>query len=141
MAAAIERVWATLRALGEGPEVFGLIHADLHQRNYLFHDGGVGAIDFDDCGYGHWLYDLAVTLNCLQSHPELPTLRAALLAGYRRGRPLPAEHKQCLDAFLALRTIQDVLWDVEERDKPEFRDTWQEMLQHGLRALRNFVNS
>lgn len=36
----------------------GLIHGDLHQENYLFCRGAVGAIDFDDCGYGHFLCQL-----------------------------------------------------------------------------------
>jgi Ser/Thr protein kinase RdoA (MazF antagonist) len=141
VATAIRRIWATLQDLGEGPEVFGLIHGDLHQGNYLFHHGGVGAIDFDDCGYGHWLYDLAVTLSGLRRHPDSPTLREALLAGYRRHRALSADQEQCLGAFLALRALQDVLWDVEERDGPAFRDTWQAALRGGLRILREFVET
>ena len=35
-----------------GPDVFGLIHAHLHQENCLIHRGEVRAIDFDHCGYG-----------------------------------------------------------------------------------------
>jgi Ser/Thr protein kinase RdoA (MazF antagonist) len=62
--------------------VFGLIHADLHQENYLFHGKQVRAIDFDDCGYGPFVYDLAVTLSELEHRADYPTLRAALLAGY-----------------------------------------------------------
>jgi Ser/Thr protein kinase RdoA (MazF antagonist) len=141
VAAAIEKVWATLRALGEGPEAFGLIHADLHHRNFLFHHDEAGAIDFDDCGYGHWLYDLAVTLSGLEGHPGLPVLREALLAGYRRSRPLLAEQERHLGAFLALRALQDILWDVEERDEPAFRDTWKATLRHGLQILREFVET
>jgi Ser/Thr protein kinase RdoA (MazF antagonist) len=139
VAATIEKVWAALRALGEEPDVFGLIHADLHQGNYLFHNGGVGAIDFDDCGYGHWLYDLAVTLDNLHRHPDFPALREAFLAGYRRSRPLSAEHERRLSAFLALRTLQDMLWVIEERDKPAFRDGWQTGMRDRLVALRNFI--
>jgi Ser/Thr protein kinase RdoA (MazF antagonist) len=60
------------RELGASPDVFGLIHSDLHQENYLFHRGRVRAIDFDDCGWGHFVYDLAVTLSELQ---HLPTPR------------------------------------------------------------------
>jgi Ser/Thr protein kinase RdoA (MazF antagonist) len=43
----------------------GLIHADLHLGNALFHGGEVKLIDFDDCGPGPRLYDLAVALHVL----------------------------------------------------------------------------
>ena len=33
------------------------------EKNYLFHGGEVRLIDFGDCGWGHYLYDLAVTVS------------------------------------------------------------------------------
>jgi Ser/Thr protein kinase RdoA (MazF antagonist) len=140
VAAVIQKVWAMLQALGEGPDTFGLIHADLHQRNYLFHNGRAGAIDFDDCGYGHWLYDLAVTLYCLTDHPHFAALKEAFLTGYRRSRPLSKEQETYLETFIALRTLQDLLWRIEERDQPAFRDRWHTQMLAGLQALREFIH-
>jgi len=94
VAEVLEKVQGALAALGTGPDVFGLIHADLHQSNYLFHRGEVRAIDFDDCGYAHFLYDFAVTLRELGHKPDYPQLKAALLKGYRSVRPLPVEHER-----------------------------------------------
>ncbi len=139
VAAVIKQVWAVLQQLGEGPDNFGLIHADLHQWNYLFHHRRAGVIDFDDCGFGHWLYDLAVTLNCLEGHPDYAKLRPAFLAGYRQSRPLSLEHEAYIDTFMALRTLQDMLWDIEERDQPAFRPTWHAQMIHQLQVLREFV--
>jgi Ser/Thr protein kinase RdoA (MazF antagonist) len=136
----IHNVWTVLNELGERPENFGLIHADVHQSNYLFNKGRVGLIDFDDCGFGHWLYDLAVTLYCLQAHPNFTNLREAFLAGYRQSHPLSMEHEGCLETFIALRTLQDLLWDIEERDQPAFRDRWHAQMMNGLQSLRGFVN-
>ena len=55
-AAMVARILAQVRnvfgELEEGKGVFGLIHADLHQSNYLFQRGIPCAIDFDDCGWG-----------------------------------------------------------------------------------------
>jgi Ser/Thr protein kinase RdoA (MazF antagonist) len=48
--------------LGDGTDQFGLIHADLHLDNALFWRDDVRIIDFDDCGFGYWLYDIAVSL-------------------------------------------------------------------------------
>ena len=64
----LERAFADL---GTGPEAWGLIHADLHPGNLLFQRQGVGAIDFDDCGWGCFLYDLAVTLSELRGRPSV----------------------------------------------------------------------
>jgi len=136
----IRKVWAVLQRLGEGPENFGLIHADVHQSNYLFNQGRVGLIDFDDCGYGHWLYDLAVTLYCLQDHPNFANLREAFLAGYRQSRPLSLEYERYLGTFIALRTLQDMLWEIEERNRPPFSDKWHIHMVNGLQSLHDFVN-
>ena len=73
-------------SLGSSPDAFGLIHADLHFGNVIFHGAKLQAIDFDDCGMGYWLYDLAVTLETLAERPDVSWLRRALLNGYRRVR-------------------------------------------------------
>ena len=137
---AIHKVWAAMEELGEGPDVFGLMHADLHHRNFLFHNGMVGAIDFQDCGYGHWLYDFAVPLTGLLGHPDYRALRQALLMGYRQHRPLPADQESLLDTFIALRTLQNLLGAIEVKDQPAFRDTWEASLAERLRELRAFLD-
>ncbi len=91
-AAAAERSHELFEALGTAPDRFGLIHCDLHFRNLVFRGGAVTPIDFDDCGYGLYLYDLAIPCIRLRRFPE--RRRAcfeALLAGYRRHRSLSAE--------------------------------------------------
>jgi Ser/Thr protein kinase RdoA (MazF antagonist) len=134
--AVVDRARAARDAIGRGPDAFGLMHADLHQENFLFHRGRVRAIDFDDCGYGPYIYDLAVTLSELTGRAAYPALRAALLAGYRTVRPLPAEHEPFIDTFIALRAVQLMMWAVEHRSEPMFRDTWRGWLADGLTSLR-----
>ncbi len=70
--AALDRVAAALDGLGEGPDAYGLIHADLHQWNYLFHHGQVHLLDFDDCGYAPFLYHLAVTTFEMEHYRTFP---------------------------------------------------------------------
>jgi Ser/Thr protein kinase RdoA (MazF antagonist) len=141
MRAAIDKIRETTESLGQGPDVYGLIHADLHQENYLFHRGEVCAIDFDDCGYGHHLYDLSVTLYELGEHANLRALRATLLAGYRSVRPLPAAHETALPAFLMLRRIQTIMWQVDSRDHPAFRNRWQAGVTYDLGVLRSALDA
>jgi Ser/Thr protein kinase RdoA (MazF antagonist) len=85
----------------------GLIHADLHLGNALFDRGSVKLIDFDDCGTGPRLYDLAVALWELRDLPEYPAFRDALLSGYSARRDLDARH---LDDYIALRQVAFDLW-------------------------------
>jgi Ser/Thr protein kinase RdoA (MazF antagonist) len=136
MRAAIRHIRAAIEPLGRGPDVYGLIHADLHQWNYLFHQGEVRAIDFDDCGYGHHLYDLGVTLFELQWHKNFDALRAALLAGYQSIRTLPVHHEAALMGLLMLRRIHMILWQVDSREHPAFREKWQAGVTYDIGKLQ-----
>jgi Ser/Thr protein kinase RdoA (MazF antagonist) len=137
--AVIPRIWATLQALGEEPDAFGLIHGDLHHRNILFGKAGIGAIDFDDCGFGHWLYDMAVPLTALERHPGYAMMRQAFLTGYRQRRVLPVEQEAELETFIALRKVQNLLGVIKEREHPAFRDRWQAAAAHELAGLGAFA--
>ena len=133
----IRRVREAQIALGQDAEAFGLIHADLHHENYFFHQGQIRAIDFDDCGYGHYLYDMGVTLRDVAWREDFADLRLALLKGYRNNRPLPGEHEQFIDTFIALRDLQMLVVGIEMYHDPCGADGVQE----ALRALREFVES
>ena len=85
----------------------GLIHADLHLGNALFQHGDVKLIDFDDCGTGPRLYEVAVALWELRDGPDYPVFRDALLAGYQAERDVDVTQ---LDEFIALRQIAFDLW-------------------------------
>jgi Ser/Thr protein kinase RdoA (MazF antagonist) len=123
---AITRITETQSAL----TAEGLVHADLHQDNFLFHRGEVRAIDFDDCGYGHHLYDLATTISELDD----PALRPHLLAGYRAITPL--DHEEALEDLVLLRRLQLTTWVVQERHNPRFRTTWEATLARTVARLR-----
>jgi Ser/Thr protein kinase RdoA (MazF antagonist) len=138
VAAAIRRVRETLATLDGGPDGFGLIHGDLHQWNYLFHQGEMRAIDFDDCGYSYFLYDLGPTLAEVYERADYPALRAALLRGYGGLRPLPPEPERVLHTFVILRCLQIMMWVVESRDHPAFQE-WRKWIPHDLGKLRELL--
>jgi Ser/Thr protein kinase RdoA (MazF antagonist) len=125
--------------LGAGADVYGMIHADLHQDNYLFSGRRVGAIDFDDCGWGHYLHDLSVTLSEIRGRSGFDDLRTALLRGYRAVRSLPAEHERLLETFEALRSLQLTLWILEQRDMHP--GSWRRDFQTGMAELESFVRT
>jgi Ser/Thr protein kinase RdoA (MazF antagonist) len=106
--AARQRARRAARRLGRSRNVYGLIHADLGYANHLFHDGRAGAIDFEACGYGWFLHDLAEPLVFVQHVKHYPSFRDAILAGYRRVRPLPPDVAAHLDDFIDFSALTSI---------------------------------
>jgi Ser/Thr protein kinase RdoA (MazF antagonist) len=81
VAAAAERLRDEARSLSPTPTTFGLIHADLHPANLLVRHREVCAIDFGDCAFGYFAFDIAVWLVALAESgwPDLAEKRAAFL--------------------------------------------------------------
>lgn len=121
MGRALQRVRQAEHVLGSGPDTFGLIHADIHQKNYLFRGHEVRLIDFGDCGWGHYLYDLAVTMSELAVLPRRAELEAGLIAGYRQVRDLSSSHEALIGSFVLLREIQNLTWFVKARNDPTYQ--------------------
>jgi Ser/Thr protein kinase RdoA (MazF antagonist) len=135
VAAALDVVWATTRALSARPGATGLVHGDLHQENYLFDGGAVRAIDFDDCGWGFLLHDVAVTLSELEGRPGYAELRAALLEAHAAHGPLADDAGDHLAAFAVLRRVQLLVWVRESRAHPAFRERWRPWARELLDGL------
>ena len=110
----LERTVATierrLERYGAAPDRFGLIHADFRLGNLLIHQGDVRVIDFDDCGLGWFLYDLATAVSLIEDNPNLDALLAAWLEGYRRVRPLSAADEAEIWTFIMLRRLTVLAW-------------------------------
>jgi Ser/Thr protein kinase RdoA (MazF antagonist) len=140
--ATAERVRATMQRLGEEPSVFGLIHADIHTAYYLVEHGRIGLIDFEDCGWGYYLYDLAVVLDQIEAEyvEQAQVLRAALLHGYRQIRPLSADHEELLDIFIAMRLAELVRW-FGSSNKPEFEPSTTELLRQATDYMSRLLNN
>jgi len=139
VAALIRKAREVQQVVGQTSETFGLIHGDLHQGNYFFHNGQVRAIDFDDCGYGYYLYDMAVTLSEVNWRKNTPELRKGFLKGYHSIRELSSEHEGYLDMFIAFRDLQLIIWKIEMRHHPAFRDGWASNVKEMLQDIKNFL--
>ncbi len=130
------RMRTVMARLGSEPDAFGLIHADLHLENALFDGDAVRVIDFDDCGFGYWLYDIAVPLWEYRGRPDYAEIRTALLNGYADSRELPdVTH---LDDFIATRDVAFGLWFAGMAQvNPAFAEDLDDVMQDvGLRLDR-----
>lgn len=99
-----------LNAFGKGADRFGLIHADMRLANLLIDKGSTRLIDFDDCGFGWFLYDFAAGISFMEDHPQIPALKAAWVKGYRTVRDLSDEDEHEIDTFVMLRRLALLAW-------------------------------
>ena len=115
--ASLGRAQRAARRLGRGKDVYRLIHADLGYSNHLFHRGRAGAIDFEACGYGYLLHDLAEPLVFAQHVKHFPALRDALIRGYRRVRPMSVEIVGLLPDFIDFSAMTSLGYICGERSR------------------------
>ena len=119
----LENVEKTLRqrltAYGTAPERYNLIHADMRLANLLVGASGTRLIDFDDCGFGWFMYDFAAAISFIEDDPQVPALKAAWLKGYRTVRPLAAEDEAEMDSFVMLRRMALLAWIGSHIEAPE----------------------
>lgn len=105
--AVVQRLDSVMTALESTRGTWHLIHADLHEDNYLWYEEEARPIDFSRCGFGHPLHDLGESLRHL--HPEG---RQALVWGYQDVCPLPEAYEQLVEAFWLRAVIENLAVNV-----------------------------
>ena len=105
-----DRIRGAMDRLGRDPSIFGMIHADLHAGNLLVGEGRLTVIDFDDCGFGWHLYDIAVALYHQQSSRRFEALQDAFVRGYRTRRAIGDDALALIPMFLLVRGLAVIGW-------------------------------
>lgn len=127
-----------MEGLGKGPDAYGLIHADMYPENVLFKAGEAYPIDFEDCGFGYWLWDIAIALCPWPWTEDWYWMRDAFLDGYLQVRTLPESQLQYLGLFMATQYATMVLWaSLFIKSDPARRaehEAWRE--REGAKLLR-----
>lgn len=106
----VELIGKRLAAYGKGADRFGLIHCDLRLANLLIDGGDVKVIDFDDCGFGWYMYDAATPVSFYEHEPQVPDLLESWKKGYRRVLDLPKADADEIPTFIMLRRLLLVAW-------------------------------
>jgi len=134
IAAAFKEIISRTDALysRENPQI---IHADLHGWNMKWHENKLSIFDFDDCGIGLPIQDIATALYYL----DTPEQDEALLSGYTSVKPLPTHTKADLEMLLIHRRLMllNYLYETKNQEHHELIPTY---LEETLRRLRVFLN-
>ncbi len=116
-----------LTVYGKGRSRYGLVHSDLHLSNAITDGEKLQIIDFDDCGYGWFLYDLGCSL--VEYSDRLRDLTEAWLDGYRTKRLLGEEDLAEVPTFLLLRRIVRLAWLASHSGSDTARSVGPEYLE------------
>ena len=124
---------------GKTPDRYGLIHADVLPDNILVTAHGPMVIDFDDCGFGWYLYDYATCVSFHEGDESFDAVHDGWVAGYRSVAPLPA----CFDdealTFRLARFIVILGWLHGRRDTPFAREYTPTGVATACRLAREFL--
>lgn len=137
---------ARTKAMGElasyekSERTFGLIHADLVRENLLLDEGRIQVIDYDDCGFGWHMYDIAVALYQNLEETHYPEMRDSLLSGYVSQRPLAAKDMEALPLFLTLRAFALIGWMQTRSDNETSRSAGVAACAKAVRVATTYLD-
>ncbi len=130
-----------LRAFGQGPSRFGLVHADMRLANLLIDGAQIKLIDFDDCGFCWFLYDFAAAISFIEDSPTIPQLKQAWLKGYREIRELSQTDEAELDTFIMLRRMALTAWIGSHSETPFAQSLAHDFVPRGAALAEQYIKN
>ncbi|MDJ0868715.1 MAG: phosphotransferase [Myxococcota bacterium] len=134
-----DRVRERLQAFGAGPDRWGLLHGDLLPENLLVGAGAPRLIDFDDCGEGWYVFELATGLFPIQTQENFDAICRAYVEGYRAVRALPDAQLALLPTLLMARTLSYLGWPVGRPEIHEVREHVGVLVDFACERARRYL--
>ncbi|MFK8137908.1 MAG: phosphotransferase enzyme family protein [Bdellovibrionales bacterium] len=128
------------------PEKMNVVHGDLHFGNLLWSQNKVTPIDFDDCGYGFELMDLAVTLNASSNilknvgKTEAKRITDSLLNGYSKSMSLSDFDLEILPYFILARDLVLFAWLHGRRTNPKLAIHFKKSVARMIKTFNNSIS-
>jgi Ser/Thr protein kinase RdoA (MazF antagonist) len=131
---------AHLFSLPKSADSYGMIHQDAHPGNFFVdEDYRITLFDFDDCVYGHFIYDIAMVLFYAVGWEQGPAdfarrFMPVFLQGYRAENQLDPAWLKELPYFLKLREIDlfaQIHFSFADGDHPD--EPWSARFMRGRR--------
>jgi Ser/Thr protein kinase RdoA (MazF antagonist) len=83
-----------LGLLNDNRQTYGIIHADAHKGNLLYHAGEIRLIDFSFCAWGNFMFDVGICLSDMKKE-----LHPVFLKSYKDLRSLPDGYQKLIEGF------------------------------------------
>jgi len=106
----VETIRQRLDQYGTNQGRFGLIHADMRLANLLVTAATTSVIDFDDCGFGWYMYDLAAALSFIEDRSDVGEAVEQWITGYREIAPLADVDIDIIPTMIMMRRLLLVAW-------------------------------
>ena len=137
--AAVNCIGGKLRAYGQTARRYGLIHADLRLTNLLLHKDGTRVIDFDDCGMGWFVHDIAAAMSFEEHCPRAPRWLENWLQGYEMVSHLDAQDEAMIPHMIMQRRIQMTAWMATHANTETARNLRAHWLENTVRLCRRYL--
>ncbi|MFX1475229.1 MAG: phosphotransferase enzyme family protein, partial [Promethearchaeota archaeon] len=105
----------------------------------FFHKRRAHAIDFDDSGFGYWIYDLAIPLSDWEGNDMWPAYRKALLEGYQETRSIPEKQLSQLELFQAAIRSLEIFWGTAATMRYPDSTYWIKRREEAWRHLNRYL--
>ncbi|MFH8133631.1 phosphotransferase enzyme family protein [Pantoea osteomyelitidis] len=138
---AIARIGQDLTQFGKGEDRYGLIHADLRLTNLLLHKGETRVIDFDDCGFGWYLHDLAAAISFVEHHPRAAEWVDHWIRGYEQVAHISDEEMARVPTLLMQRRIQLTAWVGSHAETEMAQSLGPHWANHSVRLCRRYLET
>lgn len=135
-----KRALQELEDLRRTPESWGIIHADLRPSNIMLDGDRLTVIDFDDCGYGWYLYDFASAFSFVEHLDITPSLSRAWMRGYRAIIPLDERDIDHATALSMIRRLQMLGWTTTHREDALPADIWEAQIPGTVDVARAYLD-
>ncbi|MFC0140240.1 phosphotransferase enzyme family protein [Erwinia mallotivora] len=137
----IARVDGELQQFGKDASRYGLIHADLRLTNLLLHKGETRVIDFDDCGMGWYLHDLAAAISFVEHHPRAADWVDNWIKGYEQVAHISDAEMALVPTLLIQRRIQLLAWVGSHAQTEMALSLGPQWADHSVRLCRRYLES
>lgn len=138
--ACILEIKSQLLDFGQSADRYGLIHADLRLTNLLLNQDRIGVIDFDDCGMGWFMHDLAAAISFNEHHAAAPMWIEHWLTGYERIGHISAAEHAILPSLIMQRRIQMLAWNGSHAQTDMAQSLGDQWANQSIRLCKKYLH-
>lgn len=135
----LEIVKPQVLKFGTAPDRFGIIHGDMRATNLLVDGEKLQVIDFDDMGFGYYMFDFGAALSFMEQSPDIDKFARSWVNGYESVHRLSDEERSMLPTFSILRRIELCAWCASHSEVPYAADNGVQITHDTVDLCRKYL--